>query len=153
MLPVDPQWRVARARQREKALPMLVNVDPSELRVGRQVGALSVRGALDLVLAFPKSPMFGEAMLATIDVSAPTTLLVSDENGARITFGLENHALQLARWRLIRDRGTAQGLRIDSLDVSISNNVPAVWRTAEESSTPENAAANESTIPHRRTNV
>jgi len=153
MLPVDPQWRVARARQREKALPMLVNLDPAELRVGQQVGSLGVRAALDLVIAFPGSPMLGEAMLTTIDVSAPTTLLVSDENGARITFGLENHALQLARWRLIRDRGTAQGLRIESLDVSISNNVPAVWRTAGEESPPESATANESTIPHRRTNV
>jgi len=153
ILPVDPKWRVAKARQREKSLPLLVNLDPSELRIGQQVESLGVRAALDLAQAFPKSPMHGEAMITTIDVSAPTTLLVRDETGSRITFGLENHELQLVRWRLIRDRGAAQGLRIESLDVSISNNVPAVWRAAEHRSNLEPNTANESTTPHRRTNV
>ena len=152
MLPVDPKWRIASAREREKSLPLLVSLPPAELRVGRQIESLGARAALDLVRAFPRSPMFGETMLATIDVSAPTTLLVRDESGARITFGLEDHDLQFARWRLVRDRGAAQGLRIETLDVSIKNNVPAIWRAAENTEAKPDAAS-ESTKPHRRTNV
>ncbi len=152
MLPVDPRWRVAEAQDREKGLPQLLHVDPSELRVGEQVKSLGVRAALDLVRAFARSPMSGETMLATIDVSAPTTLLVRDESGSRITFGLDGHDLQFARWRLVRDRGAAQGLRIDTLDVSIKNNIPAIWSAVEEAES-QPIAANEPAKPYRRTNV
>lgn len=153
MLPINPQFRVAAAREREKSLPMLVNLAPAALRLGESVKGLTARSALLLIGAFPQSRMFGETMLKTIDVSAPTTLLVRDESGAQITFGLDRFETQLNRWRLVYDRGLAQGLRVESLDLSIQNNIPAIWRPVEKRAASDSNTAIEATKPNRKTNV
>lgn len=157
MMPVDSQYRIATAREREKSLPRLVNLDPATLRLGEQVKGLTVRSALELVGAFPQSRMVQDTTLKTIDVSAPTTLLVRDANGAQITFGfdraenrIEN---QLNRWKLVHDRGLAQGLRLESLDLSIQNNIPAIWKPVEKSAQTDTNPAIEATKPNRKTNV
>lgn len=157
MLPLDPQFRVAAAREREQSLPMLVNLDPAELRLGESVKGLTARSALQLIEAFPGSRMFTETMLKSVDVSAPTTLLVRDESGAQVTFGfdrvenrLEN---QLNRWRLVYDRGLSQGLRIETLDLSIQNNIPAIWRPVEKRAATDSNTEIEAAKPNRKTNV
>lgn len=153
MLPIDPRFRITTAREREKALPMLVKLDPSKLRLGEQVKGLTARSALKLIGVFPQSRMVRETTLKTIDVSAPTTLLVRDEGDTQITFGFDRFESQLNRWRLAYDRGLTQGLRIESLDLSIQNNIPAIWRPVEKSATSDSNTANEATKPHRKTNV
>lgn len=153
MLPIDPRYRVATARERDKSLPMLINLDPAELRLGERVKGVTARSALQLIDVFPQSRMFTETRLKTIDVSAPTTLLVLDVNEAQITFGLERFEAQLNRWRLVYDRGLTQGLRVESLDLSIQNNIPAIWRPVEKRAATDSNSEIEATKPNRKTNV
>jgi hypothetical protein len=153
MLPIDPQYRIATAREREKSLPMLIKLDPAKLRLGARIEGLTVRSALQLIGTFPQSRMIKETMLKSIDVSAPTTLLVRDENGSQITFGFDRYENQLNRWKLVYDRGLSHGLRIQSLDLSIQNNIPAIWRPVEKSARSHSKPAIEATKPNRKTNV
>ncbi len=110
----------------EERFPEIVGLPAAWVRPGRPVELRTVQAAIRLVSAFEVSPMFGQAELATIDVSAGDVLAVSTREGSRITLGLERIPDQLARWRTIHDHFGRQGRRIHSLDLSVADNSPVV---------------------------
>ena len=74
--------------------------------------------------------MVGLVSLRQIDVSAPGVVVVTTEQGAQITFGLDNLDQQLQRWREIYDLGQRMNKAIALLDLAVSNNVPVRWMEA-----------------------
>ena len=68
--------------------------------------------------------------LKKIDVSAPEVLLVTTGQGSEITFGLSELDKQLRRWREIFDLGQKVGRAIATLDLAVTNNIPARWLEA-----------------------
>jgi hypothetical protein len=126
MLPLDIHRRQASALGLDR-LPLLTGLAGADLRPGRQTESTQIRAALRLIKEFKRSPMFGEADLASIDVSVPPLLQVSTSQGAQIVFTLDGLELQLCRWRAVNDYALAVGKAIASLDLSVSNNVPARW--------------------------
>jgi len=108
------------------SLPMLTGVAGVDLRPGYQAESRQIqagrahRGIQSLA-------MFGLADLATVDLSVPQVLLTCTRQGALVTFAVENLELQLYRWRLIHDYSVRTGRAIASLDLSVTNNVPARW--------------------------
>src|SRR5205814_584475 len=83
--------------------------------------------ALRLISEFNRSAMLGLVDVGAIDLSVPQLLQVSTGQGALITFSVENLDLQLRRWRLVHDYASHSGKAVASLDLSVSNNVPARW--------------------------
>jgi hypothetical protein len=71
--------------------------------------------------------MLGAVDLAAIDLSIPQLLQVTTSRSAVVTFATENLDLQLKRWRLVHDYASQTGRAVVSLDLSVSNNVPARW--------------------------
>lgn len=126
MLPLDAH-RVEASLLGFESLPMLTGVAGVDLRPGHQVESRQIQAALKLIAEFGRSPMLGLVDLTTVDLSVPQLLQVSTSQGALVTFAADNLETQLRRWRLVYDFGARNSRAVASLDLSVSNNVPARW--------------------------
>jgi cell division septal protein FtsQ len=113
------------------SLPVLMGVESTELRQGKQVVSPQIFAALRLITNFEESVMFGLDELSSIDLSAPELLQVTTRAGSQITLGVDHLEDQLRRWRIIYDYGTNLGKGILALDLSVTNNLPVRWQTAD----------------------
>ena len=130
MLPLDPRQRATPLNPPGDALPTICGINGSELQSGRRVGAPQVQAALQLIRAFEQSPMAGLVDLRRVDVSSPEVLVVTTGQGSEVTFGLADLEQQLRRWRDIFDLGQKMGKAIATLDLAVTNNIPARWLEA-----------------------
>lgn len=115
-----------------ESLPVLIGVNNAELRVGKPVESAQIFAALRLIAEYERSPMFGVEELARIDLSSPGMLSVTTGQGSQVFFGLAGVDRQLRRWRAAYDAGAANGKRIATLDLSVTNNVPVRWLVADQ---------------------
>ena len=118
MLPLDPRQRATPLNQPIDSLPAIAGINPSELQPGRRIVAPQVQAALQLIMAFDQSPM---------DVSCAAVLVVKTGQGSEVTFGLADPESQLRRWHDIFDLGQKMSKAVASLDLAVTNNVPARW--------------------------
>jgi len=133
-------------------LPALIGVNPVDLKPGRQVESAQVRAALRLLQHFERSSMFGRSDIRRVDVSGIEVLTVTTATGGEITFAAHrDFDTQLRRWRAVQDVATQQGKVISTLDVSISQNLPARW--VEASTVPVPPAKPAKPAPYRRKNA
>jgi len=136
MLPLDPRQRIAPAGEAEAPLPLLTGVRVADLQPNCRVESPQVQAALRLISTFAHSPMAGLVDLRQIDVAATEVLTVATGQGSEITFGLQDFDRQLARWREIHDLGLRQHRHLATLNLAVTNNIPARW--LEASATPVN---------------
>jgi cell division septal protein FtsQ len=130
MLPLDFRQRAALPNQAFEQFPVLSGINPNDLQPGRRVEAGQLQAALQLIVAFAQSPMAGLVDFKKIDVSAPEVLLVTTGQGSEVTFGLSDPDQQLRRWREIFDLGQKLNRAVATLDLAVSNNIPARWLEA-----------------------
>jgi cell division protein FtsQ len=130
MVPLDPRHRATLLNQPGDALPAIGGINSSELQPGRRISAPQVQAALRLIIAFEQSPMAGLVDLRRIDVSSPEVLVVTTGQGSEVTFGLADLEQQLLRWRDIFDLGQNMSKAIGTLDLAVTNNIPAHWLEA-----------------------
>lgn len=126
MLPLDAH-RVEASLSGFASLPMLTGVAGIDLRPGHSVESRQIQAALKLIAEFNRSPMLGLVDMTTVDLSVPQLLQATTSQGAVITFSVDNLEAQLRRWRLVYDYSARNGRAVASLDLSVSNNVPARW--------------------------
>jgi len=110
------------------------------LQPGRRVELPQVQLALQLIVAFDRSPMAGLVDLRRVDVSAPGVLVATTGQGGEITFGLDNLDQQLHRWRQIYDYAISRKSNIASVNLAVANNIPlhlVVASAAPEVMTPK----------------
>lgn len=127
MLPLDPRQRTTPLNQPEDPLPLLRGVNGSELQPGRCVESPQVQAALRLISEFAYSPMAGLVDLRRIDVGSPEVLVVTTGQGSEVTFGLHDLERQVRRWREIHDMGQSMKRSIATLDLAVTNYIPARW--------------------------
>jgi hypothetical protein len=151
MTPLEPRQLAPGSSPPPEALPALTGVNPNEVQAGRRLAAPQVRAALQLITTFEHSPMAGWVDLKSIDVSAAEVLVATTSQGSEITFGLLGLEQQLLRWREIFDLGQRNNRAIASLDLAISNNIPARW--LEASALPAPAPKIPKTLRTRKKNV
>jgi hypothetical protein len=111
-------------------LPLLTGLSANELIAGRATESPRTLSALRLLVEFDHSPMAGLVDLETVSVSSGDQLVVATGQGSQITFRPERLEEQLRRWRAVHDLGRLAGRAVLSLDLSVSNNVPALWLEA-----------------------
>lgn len=96
--------------------------------------------------------MFGRSDIRRVDVSGIEVLTVTTATGGEITFASNrDFDAQLRRWRAVQDVATQQCKVISTLDVSISQNLPARW--VEASTVPAPPAKPAKPAPYRRKNA
>ena len=120
-----------------ESLPILTGIPASELKPGRQVLSDQVRAALRLIEEFEQSPMFGIVDIQQIDLSTPDLLRMTTRQSNEVTFATHRLEGQLRRWRAIYDVGLTRGKIIATLDLSVSNHIPATWFEANSISLPK----------------
>jgi hypothetical protein len=127
MLPLDPRQRVRPLGQAEEPLPVLTGVGLHELQPGRKLESPQVQAAMQLITEFAHSPMAGLVDLKSIYTGSPEVLVVTTGQGGEITFGLNDLDRQMRRWREIHDMGQRLNKSLATLDLAVSNNIPASW--------------------------
>lgn len=111
-------------------LPLLAGLGAGELIAGRTTESARTLSALRLLTEFDHSPMAGLVDLETVNLSSGDLLVVTTGQGGQIIFRAERLDEQMRRWRAVHDLGRQMGRAILSLDLSVSNNVPALWLEA-----------------------
>lgn len=112
------------------SLPVITGVSPNEVQPGRRLESVPARAALHLIEAFERSALQGLAEIKRIDVSQPDVLVLKTSQGSEITLGLSDFDQQLLRWQSILEAGQRFNKVIASLDLAVSNNIPATWLEA-----------------------
>jgi cell division septal protein FtsQ len=125
MAPLDPRQRAVPQNPVPEQLPLISGV--KEAQVGRRVELPQAKAALQLIDVFEHSPMAGVTELKKIDVSAVDVLVASTGQGGEVSFGLTDLEQQLRRWQVIYEMGQKMGKAVATLDLAVSNNVPATW--------------------------
>ncbi len=151
MQPLDPRLCVIPLAQIRDQLPVIVGLNVYQLQSGQRVESPQVLAALQLLGAFNRSVMTGLVNLRRIDVSSPGVVVATTDQGADITFGLDNLDQQLRRWREIYDLGQRMNKAIASVNLAVSNNVPVRWMEAV--AVPASLPVHNNPPPVRRKNV
>jgi len=131
MQPLDPRQRTKPFLPPDESLPMLSGLLQMDLKPGQPVNSPAVKAALRLATQFAYSPMAGLVDLRRIDVSTPDVLVVTTGQGSEVMFGLDDLDQQLRRWRSVHELGLRSKRNLASLDLAVSNNVPARWLEAK----------------------
>jgi hypothetical protein len=134
IVPMGARQQATSATSTNEELPIIFGVNPNEVQAGRRIESTQVRAALDLLISFEHSPMEGFVDLKRIDVSAQEVLTATTGQGSVVTFGCTDIDQQLRRWHEIFQMGQKLGRAVSTLDLAVSNNVPASW--IEASSVP-----------------
>jgi hypothetical protein len=127
ILPLDPRQRATLLDQPSDSLPVVTGINATELQLGRRIVAPPVQAALQLIMAFDQSPMAGLDDLRRVDVSCAAVLVVTTGQGSEVTFGLADLEQQLRRWHDIFELGQKMNKAIATLDLAVTNNIPARW--------------------------
>jgi len=151
MPPLDPRQRSTPVHQPEDPLPLLLGVNVADLQPGRCVDLPQVQAALRLASEIAYSPMAGLVDLRSIDVGSSEILVVRTGQGSEVTFGLNDLGRQVCRWRAIHDLGQRTKRGIATLDLAVSNNIPARW--LEVNALPTTPAKPPKTLRAKRKNV
>lgn len=130
MLPLDPRLRSTPIGELRTDLPVILGVNPLQLQPGRQIDSAQIRSAVELLSKFQESAMGALIDIKQVDVTEPEVLIATTEQGGNITFGVRNIDQQLLRWHEIYEQGMRHGKVIASLDLAVSNNIPARWLEA-----------------------
>jgi hypothetical protein len=134
-----------------KFLPVITGVGSTPFRPGNIVSSAPIRSALKWIRAFQSSPMTGHVDIRAIDVAAQSTLLVTTEQGNEICFAFHDFEAQLARWRTVHGWGLQRTQILASLDLAVTNYVPAVW--SSPTNAPATAVRAPQASPYRKKNV
>lgn len=130
IMPLDPRLRSTPLGEVQDELPLIVGVNPLQLTPGRQIDSPQVCAAVALLARFQESAMGALVDIRRVEVTASDVLTVTTGQGGIITFGLQNLDQQLLRWREIHEQGMQHNKVIASLDLAVTNNIPARWLEA-----------------------
>ena len=132
-------------------LPVITGIGATPFRPGHIVSSPNILAALKWTRAFQNSTMAAVADIREIDVSSPTALLVTTEQSNEISFPYQDFETQLLRWQRIHNLGRGQQQTLASLDLVVTNYVPAVWIELTNSASSTVRAVQPS--PYRKKNV
>ncbi len=108
-------------------LPTITGIGTNSLRPGYVVQSSRILAALKWIRIFQDSEMLGQVEVRSVDIASETALQVMTEQGNEISFGYRDFGPQIARWRRIHDLGRRRSQTIATLDLAVTNYVPAVW--------------------------
>ena len=111
-------------------LPVISGLPLDQMIPGRLALSPKLHAALELIDVFDHSLLAGQVDMRVIDVSLPGILRVTTGDGAQVDMAPDRFCQQLSRWQPIRRHFDTFGIQVESLDLSVTNNVPARWKAS-----------------------
>ena len=130
MNPADGSSVVVPENQAEWSLPVISGLELNQLKSltpGRAAVLPKLQAALGLISEFRHSSIAGVVDMRVIDLSQPSILRITTGEGGQVDLATRNLSRQLNRWGRIRAHGEKFGLAIETVDLSVTNNVPVRW--------------------------
>ena len=130
MPPIAGRSVVIPEQQAEWSLPVIAGIELKTLRSlapGRAADLPKLQSALNLIRAYRRSSLAGEIDLRVVDLSQPRILRVTTGDGGQIDLATSRLSQQFSRWARIRAHGGKYGFAIETMDLSVTNNVPVRW--------------------------
>ena len=116
--------------------PVILGVPVESICPGIPVDFGKLKSALSLLEMFDRSDLVGLVDITTVDLSQPEVMVVRTSQGSSVTLSTAQVPEQLRRWRLIQAQAQFSNKAIATLDLSITNNNPALWIEASLAPTP-----------------
>jgi cell division septal protein FtsQ len=130
IVPLDPRQRTRPLNQAADDLTLISGISGTHVQAGRRIESPQLLAALQLLIAFDRSPMQGLVDIKKIDLTSPDVLTVTTDQSSEVTFGFSDLDRQLRRWHMIFTKGQQYNKAIASLDLAVSNNLPVRWLEA-----------------------
>ena len=130
MPPIAGRSVVVPEHQAEWSLPVIAGIELKTLRSlapGREAELPQLKAALQLVREYRRSSLAGEIDLRVVDLSQPRILRVTTGDGGQVDLAPDRLSQQFSRWARIRAHGEKYGFAIETMDLSVTNNVPVRW--------------------------
>jgi cell division septal protein FtsQ len=106
-----------------QALPVIFGVPVGDLPAGKPVLMAEVLAALDLLQRVRES---GDFHIVSMDISKGYCVVVTDQRGTKITFGLDDLPGQLRRLADVQKEASQIGQDIKTVNVMVVRNIPVV---------------------------
>lgn len=132
-------------------LPNLTGVNPEDIRPGIKTTRPAILTALNCLREFERSEMAGKAEVRSIDITNEESLTLRTGQGNEIVLAAKDFRSQLGRWQKVHDYGVRHSKVLASLDLVVTNYVPAVW--VEVTNTPSSAVRPPKSSPYRKKHV
>jgi cell division septal protein FtsQ len=132
-------------------LPNLTGVSPEELRPGTKIARPALLRALNCISEFQRSQMAGRVDIRSIDIQNEQILSVLTEQGNEVVFSSRDFRGQLARWKKVHDYAQRNSKAIASLDLAVTNFIPAIWISTTNTPPPVVRPSKDS--PYRKKHV
>jgi cell division protein FtsQ len=147
IVPLDPRQRITPLNQSADDLPLISGISATQVQAGRKIESRQLLAALQLLVAFDRSPMQSLVDLKKLDLGSPDVLVVTTDQSSEVTFGLSDLDRQLRRWHTIFTKGQQYNKAIATLDLAVTNNLPVRW--LEASAVPP-ASPRSSKLPRKK---
>lgn len=121
LVDADAAWfRPKQVLHEYETLPVISGVVTDNLQPGEAIRSSELMAALALIQK-------NRIPARSIDVSKGYCMVVKDQNGALITFGLDDLESQLERLQQARDAEKNLSQEIATVNVMLSRNIPITW--------------------------
>lgn len=118
-------------------LPHISGVAVSEFVAGQKVNTVEMQAALEIVRLDAENTRW---QARNLDISKGYCVVVTDQNHAKITFGLDEIDQQLDRLKRYLDRADAEKKEIQTVNLLVRKNTPVTFHVPEEEVPPPVAA-------------
>lgn len=119
-------------------LPHISGVPVSDFVPGQRVNTVEMQAALELVRVDAENTRW---QARNLDLSKGYCIIVTDQNHAKITFGLDDIEQQIERLTRYLDRADAEKKEIQTVNLLVRKNTPITFHEPEAETPPEPAPA------------
>jgi cell division septal protein FtsQ len=109
-------------------LPHISGAPAGDYVAGQRINTVEMQAALELVRRTAEQTRWQPR---NIDLSKGYCLIVTDQNHARITFGLDEIELQIDRLHRYLDRADMEKMEIQTVNLIVRKNTPITFHTGE----------------------
>ncbi len=125
LVDADANWfRPKQVLHDYETLPVIAGVVTDNLQPGEAIRSAELMAALGLIQKNTEHPRF---RAQSIDISKGYCMCVRDQNGALITFGLDDLEGQLARLDQAQEAEKNLSQQIATVNVMLARNIPITW--------------------------
>ena len=110
-------------------LPLILGCSSESLEAGKVVESLEAKTALELLRLGTRSFMQMHFQIREIDLSKSYCLLVTDKNGTRVTFGLNDLETQLQRLEQFLVYCDDSKQELETVNLVVQRNIPVTFAT------------------------